>query len=123
MNILRAAETLRAIPVRGRDGAVAATLRAGVLLGIVTTLAACNAAGYSAAPGTPEYAAQLVSRGYDCGLRPQRGRIAAAYRGEERRRFMAANAGHAVRSYNRPVACGEWERSQVARDLRVTGSL
>lgn len=122
MNILRAAVTLRAIPAHGRDDAVAATLRAGMLLGIVTMLAACNHP-MSAQPGTPEHAAQLVSRGYDCGLRPQRGRIAAAYRGEEHRRFMAANAGLAVRSYNRPVACGERERSQVARDLRVTGSL
>ena len=120
--MMRAAVNLRAVPARGRDDAGLAALRAGLLLAIAAALGACTH-HVSAAPGTPEHAAQLVSRGYDCGLRPQRGRIAAAYRGEERRRFMAANAGHAVRSYNRPVACGEGERSQVARDLRATGSL
>lgn len=94
-----------------------------MLLGLATMLAGCNATGFHAMPGTPEYAAALVSRGYDCGLSPNRGRIAAQYRGGERQRFVAANQRYAVQSYNRPQLCSDFERMQVAQDLRATGSL
>ncbi len=69
-------------------------------------------------PGTPEYAAAVVSRGFDCGLRVERGRVVAVYRGDERRRFVATNQQLAVRSYNLPRACTEAERASVADALR-----
>ncbi len=70
-------------------------------------------------PGTPEYAAAMVSRGYDCGLRVERGRVVAVYQGDERRRLIAANQDFAVRSYNLPRACTETERAAVASELRA----
>ncbi len=80
-------------------------------------LTACNQ--HSAyAPGTPEYAAAIVSRGYDCGLRVERGRVVAVYRGGERQRFVATNQQLAVQSYNLPRACSEAERADVANALR-----
>lgn len=69
------------------------------------------------APGTPEHAAALVSRGYDCGLRVERGRVVSHYRGAERSRFVAANQALAVRSYNAPRGCAPPERASVAQDL------
>jgi hypothetical protein len=69
-------------------------------------------------PGTPEYAAAIVSRGFDCGLRVERGRVVAVYRGDERQRFVATNQQLAVRSYNLPRACNEAERASVAEALR-----
>lgn len=68
-------------------------------------------------PGTPEYAAAQVSRGYDCGLRPDRQRILRNLAPDERRRFLDANARFAVRAYNAPRGCGPLERSQVDREL------
>jgi hypothetical protein len=69
-------------------------------------------------PGTPEYSAAIVSRGYDCGLRVERGRVVAAYRGAERQRFVSANQQMAVRSYNAPLHCTDGERAFVADKLR-----
>jgi hypothetical protein len=69
-------------------------------------------------PGTPEYSAAIVSRGYDCGLRVERGRVVAAYRGAERQRFVSANQQMAVRSYNAPRHCTDGERASVADELR-----
>ncbi|MGL4439355.1 MAG: hypothetical protein ACRCUE_08795 [Bosea sp. (in: a-proteobacteria)] len=69
-------------------------------------------------PGTPEYAASIVSRGYDCGLRVERGRLVAVYQGDERRRLIATNQALAVRAYNLPRACTEAERASVAGELR-----
>ena len=82
---------------------------------VALTLAGCN--GINAVPGTPEYAAAQVSRGYDCGLRPDRQRIISRLPPEERRRFQQANALYAVRSYNAPQACGLYERSRVSSEL------
>lgn len=82
---------------------------------ITTALAGCNTV--QALPGTPEYAAAQVSRGYDCGLRPDRQRIIGRLRPDERRRFQQANALYAVRSYNAPQACGFHERSRVGGEL------
>ncbi len=69
-------------------------------------------------PGTPEHAASIVSRGYDCGLRVERGRVVAVYRGDERQRFVATNQQLAVRSYNVPKSCSAAERASVADALR-----
>jgi hypothetical protein len=69
-------------------------------------------------PGTPEHGAAIVSRGYDCGLRVERGRVVASYRGAERQRFVSANQQMAVRSYNAPRHCTEGERASVAGELR-----
>ncbi len=87
-------------------------------------LAAMLAAGLSACTqhggtltGAPEQVGALVSRGYDCGLTPNRQRIAQRYRGDERARFVAASQMAAVRSYNRPVACHGWEREAVSSAL------
>jgi hypothetical protein len=92
-----------------------ATFGAGVALG------GCVMPGGGPLPGTPEYAAAQVSRGYDCGLRPDRQRIANRLRPEERRRFAQANALYAVRSYNAPQACGSFERSRVGGELNALG--
>jgi hypothetical protein len=81
-------------------------------------LAACQGAS-AYPPGSPERAAAVVSRGYDCGLRVERGRVVATYRGDERRRFIGANQNFAVQSYNAPRACGAAERGQVADELRA----
>lgn len=70
-------------------------------------------------PGTPEYAASVVSRGYDCNLRVERGRVVAVYRGDERQRLLATNQQLAVRSYNLPRACSETERASVAAELKA----
>ena len=82
---------------------------------VAMTLAGCT--GFGPVPGTPEYAAAQVSRGYDCGLRPDRQRILKGLSPEERRRFTQANAAYAVRSYNAPQTCGLYERSRVNGEL------
>ncbi|MBD3849485.1 hypothetical protein GGC47_001560 [Bosea sp. OAE752] len=87
------------------------SLAAALLLG----LTACTSAG--PIPGTVEYAAATVSRGYDCGLRVDRGRIIARLDRQERAAFVAANAGYAVRSYKAPHACGSAERERVQGEL------
>ena len=80
-------------------------------------LAACqNKTSYL--PGTPEHSAAIVSRGYDCGLSVERGRVVAAYRGAERQRFVSANRQMAVRSYNAPRHCTDGEQASVADELR-----
>jgi hypothetical protein len=95
---------------------------------LLAPLAAVSVAGLSAgctaiaAPppiGTPEYAAFLTSRAYDCGLRVERGRIIARHRGEERVRYISAGQGYAVRAYRKPESCGLFEREQVAAELRA----
>ncbi len=68
-------------------------------------------------PGTPEYAAAQVSRGYDCGLRVERARVAARLRADERPVFRQAGAQAAVRSYNAPRHCSDWERAAVQGEL------
>jgi hypothetical protein len=78
-------------------------------------LAACTTAG--PVPGSVEYAAATVSRGYDCGLRVERGRIIARLDRGERAAFLAANAGYAVKSYKAPHACGTAERERVQGEL------
>lgn len=92
-----------------RFSALAATGLLGAVLG------GCNS--IAAAPGTPEYAAAQVSRGYDCGLRPDRRRIISRLSPDERRRFTQANAIYAVRSYNAPQVCGLYERSRISSEL------
>jgi hypothetical protein len=82
-------------------------------------MAACTAAGPT--PGTPEFAAGRVSRAYDCGLRIDRARVTAGLGREERRRFMAANAAFAVKSYNAPRPCSAEERWSVQREVGALG--
>lgn len=78
-------------------------------------LAACTTAG--PVPGTVEYAAATVSRGYDCGLSVDRGRIIARLGKQERASFLAANASYAVKSYKAPHPCGNAERERVQGEL------
>lgn len=78
-------------------------------------LPACTTAG--PIPGTVEYAAATVSRGYDCGLRVDRGRIIARLDRQERAAFVAANASYAVKAYKAPHACGSAERERVQGEL------
>lgn len=77
--------------------------------------AACTTAG--PIPGTPEFAAARVSRGYDCGVRVDRARVVARLPRDERQRFTAANATFAVKSYKAPRSCDAAERASVQRDL------
>lgn len=69
-------------------------------------------------PGTPEYVAAQVSRGYDCGVSVDRHRVIARLAPQERRRFLDANASFAVKSYNAPRRCDALERQTVQRELR-----
>lgn len=78
-------------------------------------LAACTTAG--PVPGTVEYAAATVSRGYDCGLHVDRGRIIARLGKQERASFLAVNASYAVKSYKAPHACGSLERERAQGEL------
>jgi hypothetical protein len=104
-----------AIPAQGRDDGPRSLFLVGLLAPLLLT--ACQQHN-AYMPGTPEYAASIVSRGYDCGLRVERGRVVAVYQGEERRRLIATNQALAVRSYNLLRACTEGERAAVAGELR-----
>ena len=68
-------------------------------------------------PGTVEYAAATVSRAYDCGLQVDRGRIIARLETRDRQRFVAANAGYAVKSYKAPHRCEANERERVKGEI------
>jgi hypothetical protein len=83
---------------------------------VMLGLAGCVTAG--PIPGTPEYAAAQVSRGYDCGVRVDRSRVISRLAPQERRRFVEANASFAVKSYNAPRRCDALERQTVQRELR-----
>lgn len=83
---------------------------------VMLGLAGCVTAG--PIPGTPEYAAAQVSRGYDCGVQVDRHRVIARLAPQERRRFVEANASFAVKSYNAPRRCDAAERQSVQRELR-----
>jgi hypothetical protein len=90
-------------------------------LAVVTVtlpLAACQGVAHRPEPGTPQYAAYLTSRGYDCGLSVQRGRLIAVQRGPDRAAYVSAGQGYAVRAYNKPEGCGTYERAEVAAELR-----
>ena len=78
-------------------------------------LGACTVAG--PVPGTVEYAAATVSRAYDCGLQVDRGRIIARLDSRDRQRFIAANAGYAVKSYKAPRRCEASERERVKGEI------
>lgn len=86
-------------------------------------LAALTALGLSGCialgplPGTPEYSASRVSRGYDCGVRSDRARILARLDREERARFLAAGSGFAVKAYKAPQSCDAHERAEIQREL------
>ena len=82
---------------------------------LCTVLASCTAAGPM--PGTVEYAAATVSRAYDCGLPVDRGRIIARLDRQERQRFVAANAGYAVKSYKAPHRCEASERERIKGEI------
>lgn len=68
-------------------------------------------------PGTPEFAAAQASRGYDCGLKVDPGRIMAQLERGERARFLAASRSFAVKSYRAPRPCGLGERADVQQEL------
>ena len=83
--------------------------------GLLAALGACTAAG--PVPGTVEYAAATVSRAYDCGLQFNRGQIIAKLNRQDRQRFIAANAGYAVKSYKAPHRCEASERERVKSEI------
>jgi hypothetical protein len=76
---------------------------------------ACTVAG--PLPGTVEYAAATVSRAYDCGLPVDRNRIIARLDRQDRQRFVAANAGYAVKSYKAPHRCETSERERIKSEI------
>jgi hypothetical protein len=85
------------------------------LAGMGVALAGCQSTMVRPAPGTPEYAAYITSRGYDCGLNVERGRMLAAQR--QRATYVRAGQAYAVRAYNKPEACGPYERAEVMAEL------
>ena len=82
---------------------------------LCAVLAACTAVGPM--PGTVEYAAATVSRAYDCGLPVDRSRIIARLDRQDRQRFVAANAGYAVKSYKAPHRCEASERERIRGEV------
>jgi hypothetical protein len=116
------ATPLVTIPARGRDDGTGRLGRAAGLLLLLAALSACQSVGVAHAPGTPEYAAALVSRGYDCGLRPNRAGIARPFSGEDRRRFVRAGQELSVKAYNAPRGCGVVERAAISHELRTIGA-
>ena len=82
---------------------------------LCAVLAACTAVGPM--PGTVEYAAATVSRAYDCGLPVDRDRIIARLDRQDRQRFVAANAGYAVKSYKAPHRCEASERERIRGEI------
>lgn len=82
---------------------------------LCAALGACTVAGPM--PGTVEYAAATVSRAYDCGLPVDRDRIIARLDRQERQRFVAANAGYAVKSYKAPHRCEASERERIKGEI------
>jgi len=84
---------------------------------LFAALAACTVAG--PVPGTVEYAAATVSRAYDCGLQVDRSRIIARLDSGDRQRFIAANAGYAVKSYKAPHRCEASERERIKGEIGV----
>ncbi len=82
---------------------------------LLATLGACTVAGPM--PGTVEYAAATVSRAYDCGLPVDRGRIIARLDRQDRQRFVAANAGYAVKSYKALHRCEANERELIKGEI------
>jgi hypothetical protein len=82
---------------------------------LLAALGACTVAG--PVPGTVEYAAATVSRAYDCGLSVDRSRIIARLDARDRQRFVAANAGYAVKSYKAPHRCEASERERVKGEI------
>lgn len=93
---------------------IATSAAAGLLF---VALAACTVAG--PVPGTVEYAAATVSRAYDCGLQVDRSRIIARLDSGDRQRFIAANAGYAVKSYKAPHRCEASERERIKGEIGV----
>ncbi|RYE35060.1 MAG: hypothetical protein EOP23_02575 [Hyphomicrobiales bacterium] len=79
-------------------------------------LAGCTTVA-SPRPGTVEYAAATVSRAFDCGLPVDRSRIIARFDRQDRPRFIAANAGYAVKSYKAPHRCEASERERVKGEI------
>lgn len=82
---------------------------------LLLCLSACTVAGPQ--PGTPEFAAESVSRAYECGLKVDRNRILARLPREERSRFVSAGAGYAVKSYKAPRPCDSADRSRAQREI------
>lgn len=82
---------------------------------VLSAQAGCVTAG--PIPGTPEFAAARVSRGYDCGVRVDRRQVIAKLAPADRGRFIAANASFAVKSYKAPRLCDASERHAVQREL------
>jgi hypothetical protein len=87
---------------------------AAVIAGLL--VAGCTTAAMPV-PGTPEYTAAILSRGYDCGLPVQRGRIIAQERRERRPEVVRAGQSYAVAAYRAPKGCGPSERQFVANEL------
>jgi hypothetical protein len=111
------------IPARGRDDGGARYLSVVVTLcAACALLSACQSTGIPYAAGTPEYAAALVSRGYDCGLRPDRAGITRPMGRAERSRFVGTGQVLSVRSYNAPRGCSAVERAAVLNELRAAAA-
>ena len=83
---------------------------------LLPALAACTTTA-GPVPGTAEFAAVKVSRGYDCGVAVDRRRVMAGLAPAERGRFVAVNASLAVKSYKAPRHCDAAERSAVQHEL------
>jgi hypothetical protein len=87
-----------------------------IIPALCLAFAGCQSTLARPVPGTPEYAAFMTSRGYDCGLNVERGRVLAAQ--AERAAYVRAGQAYAVRAYNKPEACGSFERAEVMAELK-----
>lgn len=82
---------------------------------LLSGLAACSVAGPQ--PGTPEFAAERVSRAYECDLRVDRNRIIARLPRDDRQRFLRAGADFAVKSYKAPRPCDPSDRTRLQQEI------
>ena len=89
-----------------------------LLVAVTAPMAACTSTMSRPESGTPQYAAFMTSRGYDCGLAVQRGRLIAVQRGADRAAYVSAGQRYAVQAYNKPESCSAYEKAEVAAELR-----
>jgi hypothetical protein len=85
-------------------------------------LAGCETMQVMPVAGSPQYTGAIVSRGYDCGLRVDRGRIIALESGYRRTDAVRAGEFYAVAAYRAPKTCDANERAFVSAELKRLAS-
>jgi hypothetical protein len=93
-----------------------------IMAGAVVLLGGCETLQTLPVAGSPQYTGAIVSRGYDCGLRVDRGRIIALESGYRRTDAVLAGQYYAVAAYRAPKVCDAGERAFVSAELKRLAS-